>query len=104
MIKQGGKISKVYAYNAQNVQTGTAGKQTMAGNGDYLTFTVDQDVPGSQGQYIGIQNSNDATCIAWITVRMHDNSITGVWTGDIGRSCVTSPVIVFNSDPLIIMI
>ncbi|KAG9673041.1 hypothetical protein KCU99_g7548, partial [Aureobasidium melanogenum] len=83
----GGKISKVYAYDSQNVQIGTAGKQTMAGNGDFLTFTVDQKVPGSQGQYIGIQNSNDATCIAWITVQMHDNSVNGVWTGDIGRSC-----------------
>jgi hypothetical protein len=84
----GGKISQVYAYNSQNVKIGTAGKQTMAGNGDYLTFTVDQDVPGSQGQYIGISNSNDATCIAWITVQMHDNSQNGVWTGDIGRSYV----------------
>ncbi|KAH0366719.1 hypothetical protein KCU65_g5153, partial [Aureobasidium melanogenum] len=83
----GGKISKVYAYNSQNVQVGTAGKQTMAGNGDFLTFTVDQDVPGSQGQYIGIQNSNDATCIAWITVQMYDKSVNGVWTGDIGRFC-----------------
>jgi hypothetical protein len=82
----GGKISQVYAFNAQNVKIGTAGKQTMAGNGDYLTFTVDQDVPGSQGQYIGISNSNDATCIAWITVQMHDNGQNGVWTGDIGRS------------------
>ncbi|CAD0113317.1 unnamed protein product [Aureobasidium uvarum] len=83
----GGKISKVYAYDHQNVQIGTAGKQTMAGNGDYLTFTVDQDVPGAQGQFIGIQNGNDATCVAWITVQMHDNSLNGVWTGDIGRAC-----------------
>jgi hypothetical protein len=86
--KQGGKINQVYAYNAQNVKIGSAGKQTMAGNGDFLSFTVDQDVPGSQGQYIGISNSNDATCIAWITVQMHDNSQNGVWTGDIGRSYV----------------
>ncbi|THX91240.1 hypothetical protein D6D08_03297 [Aureobasidium pullulans] len=84
---QGGKISKVYAYNSQNVQLGTAGSQTMAGNADYLTYTVDQDVPGAQGQYVGIQNGNDATCIAWITVKMFDNSLGGAWTGDIGRSC-----------------
>jgi hypothetical protein len=71
------------------VQIGTAGKQTMAGNGDYLTFTIDQDVPGSQGQFIGISNSNDATCIAWVTVQMHDDSQKGVWTGDIGRTYVT---------------
>ncbi|KEQ79809.1 hypothetical protein M438DRAFT_282839 [Aureobasidium pullulans EXF-150] len=83
----GGKISKVYAYNSQNVQLGTAGSQTMAGNADYLTYTVDQDVPGAQGQYVGIQNGNDATCIAWITVKMFDNSLGGAWTGDIGRSC-----------------
>lgn len=76
----------------------------MAGNGDFLTFTVDQKVPGSQGQYIGIQNSNDATCIAWITVQMHDNSVNGVWTGDIGRSCVTNPAPVFNSTRLTIII
>ncbi|KEQ74103.1 hypothetical protein M436DRAFT_44771 [Aureobasidium namibiae CBS 147.97] len=86
-IKQGGKISQVYAYNAQNVKIGSAGKQTMAGNGDYLSFTVDQNVPGSQGQYIGIQNSKDATCVAWITVQSHDNTPNGVWTGDIGRMC-----------------
>jgi hypothetical protein len=61
----------------------------MAGNGDYLTFTVDQDVPGSQGQFVGISNSNDATCIAWVTVQMHDDSQKGVWTGDIGRTYVT---------------
>jgi hypothetical protein len=61
----------------------------MAGNGDYLTFTVDQDVPGSQGQFIGISNSNDVTCIAWVTVQMHDDSQKGVWTGDIGRTYVT---------------
>lgn len=86
MCAQGGKISKVYAYNSQNVELGTAGGQTMAGNADYLTYTVDQDVPGAQGQYIGIQNGNDATCIAWITVKMFDNSVGGAWTGDIGRS------------------
>ncbi|CAD0096773.1 unnamed protein product [Aureobasidium vineae] len=83
----GGEISKVYAYNSQNVQLGSAGGQTMAGNADYLTFTVDQDVPGAQGQYIGIQNGNDATCISWITVKMFDNSLGGAWTGDIGRFC-----------------
>jgi len=87
-IIQGGKISQVYAYNAQNVKIGSAGKQTMAGNGDYLSFTVDQNVPGSQGQYIGIQNSKDATCVAWITVQSHDNTPNGVWTGDIGRMYV----------------
>lgn len=57
----------------------------MAGNGDYLTFTVDQRVPGVQGQYIGIQNGKDATCVAWITVQPHDDTPKGVWTGDIGR-------------------
>ncbi|KAI5203692.1 hypothetical protein E4T39_04069 [Aureobasidium subglaciale] len=82
----GGKISKVYAYDFENKLIGTAGSQTMAGNGDYLTFNVDQDIPGLQGQYIGIQNSKDATCISWITVKMHDNSVGGAWTGDIGRS------------------
>ncbi|KAK6006582.1 hypothetical protein QM012_006992 [Aureobasidium pullulans] len=83
----GGEITKVYAYSSKNEQLGTADGQTMAGNGDYLTFTVDQDVPGTQGQYIGIQNGDDATCIAWITVKMYDNSIDGAWTGDIGRFC-----------------
>jgi len=76
----------------------------MAGNGDFLTFTVDQNVPGSQGQYIGIQNSNDATCIAWITVQMHDNSVNGVWTGDVGRSYVTNPAPVLNLTRLMIVI
>ena len=90
-FEQGGKISQVYAYNAQNVKIGSAGKQTMAGNGDYLSFTVDQNVPGSQGQYIGIQNSKDATCVAWITVQSRDNTPKGVWTGDIGRMYVWSP-------------
>jgi len=84
-IEQGGQISHVYAYDSGNVQIGTAGKQTMAGNGDYLSFTIDQNVPGVQGQYIGIQNSKDATCVAWITVQPHDNTPKGVWTGDIGR-------------------
>lgn len=94
---QGGKISKVYAYNSQNVQLGTAGSQTMAGNADYLTYTVDQDVPGAQGQYVGIQNGNDATCIAWITVKMFDNSLGGAWTGDIGRSYVLLSSTHFNA-------
>ncbi|THZ51688.1 hypothetical protein D6C90_01633 [Aureobasidium pullulans] len=93
----GGKISKVYAYNSQNVQLGTAGSQTMAGNADYLTYTVDQDVPGAQGQYVGIQNGNDATCIAWITVKIFDNSLGGAWTGDIGRSYVLLPSTLFNA-------
>jgi hypothetical protein len=62
----------------------------MAGNGDYISFTVDQDVPGVQGQYIGIQNSKDATCVAWITVQEHDSTPDGVWTGDIGRAYVES--------------
>ena len=31
--------------------------------------------------------TNDAVCIAWVSVLQSDGSTSGAWTGDIGKAC-----------------
>lgn len=57
------------------------------GDGGVIELTIDQNEPGVQADYISIQNGNDATCIAWVSVSQFDGSTKGAWTGDIGYGC-----------------
>ncbi|KAK5122729.1 hypothetical protein LTR85_003644 [Meristemomyces frigidus] len=82
----GGKISAVYAFDDQNDYLGNSGSAKM-GAGDYATVTVAQSNPGRQGSYISLSNTNDAVCIAWVTVTQNDGTASGAWTGDIGYNC-----------------
>ena len=50
-------------------------------------MTIDQATPCLRAEYIAISNDNDATCVAWITVKQFDNTRGGAWTGDIGSEC-----------------
>jgi hypothetical protein len=43
--------------------------------------------PGQRAEYVNILNSDDATCIAWITVSQYDDTRGSAWTGDVGRAC-----------------
>lgn len=84
---QGGQISAVYAFDAENQYIGQASNHLVKSGGDY-TFTIDQSTASLQSGYISVANNNDGTCIAWITVAQHDGSDSnGAWTGDIGKEC-----------------
>ena len=48
---------------------------------------VDQSEAGRRAGYISISNNDDATCVAWITVKQYDDTFGGAWTGDIGKAC-----------------
>lgn len=77
----------MYAYGRDNEYIGQSENHVVKKADDY-SFTIDQNSAGYQAGYISVANDNDGTCIAWITVRQHDDTETGgAWTGDIGKEC-----------------
>jgi hypothetical protein len=83
---QGGSINKIYAFDERNGYAGQSDGCSIASGGT-CEKTVDQSVPGRRGGYISVSANNDATCIAWITVKQDDGTKGGIWTGDIGYGC-----------------
>ena len=85
-MNQGGSINKVYAFDERNGYAGQVNGCKVESGGT-CEVTVDQTVGGRRAGYINVSNNNDATCIAWISVKQDDESQGGAWTGDIGYGC-----------------
>lgn len=83
---QGGGIQAVYGFDYNNDFIGESGSGSMD-DGGILELTIDQDTSGIQADYVSVSNSNDATCIAWLSVTQYDGTEGGSWTGDIGANC-----------------
>ncbi|GIZ49754.1 hypothetical protein CKM354_001278100 [Cercospora kikuchii] len=83
----GGNIRGIWAFNYFNQLIG----QSDGGNiddGASVKFVIDQETPTVQSDYVSIGNSDDGTCISWISVSQLDsNKYGGGWTGDIGAEC-----------------
>lgn len=83
---QSGSINKIYAFDERNGYAGETGGCNVD-SGGICTKVVDQSTAGRRAGYVSISNNNDATCIAWITVKQFDGSFGGAWTGDLGKAC-----------------
>ncbi|SMR51255.1 unnamed protein product [Zymoseptoria tritici ST99CH_1E4] len=81
-----GGIGAIYGFDTNNNYIGKAAGAKV-GTGGFREFTIDQSVPGMQGDFISVESTNDAICIAWVSVGMFDDSPGGAWTGDIGFNC-----------------
>ncbi|KAK4209220.1 hypothetical protein QBC37DRAFT_450890 [Rhypophila decipiens] len=81
-----GSISHIYAFDTRNGYSGQV-DGCHIDSGGICDRTVDQAVGGRRAGYISISNENDATCIAWISVKQYDGTTGGAWTGDIGYYC-----------------
>ncbi|OAK98030.1 hypothetical protein IQ06DRAFT_226338 [Phaeosphaeriaceae sp. SRC1lsM3a] len=81
-----GSINKIYAFDERNGYAGETGGCNVD-SGGICTKVVDQSTAGRRAGYVSISNNNDATCIAWITVKQFDGSFGGAWTGDLGKAC-----------------
>ncbi|CAK1365144.1 hypothetical protein CB0940_08758 [Cercospora beticola] len=86
LTEAGGGIKAVYAYDADNQYLGE-GKGGSVAEGGLFSSTVDQGAPDTQADFVDVTFDNDAVCVAWITVKMHDGSPGGAWTGDVGSFC-----------------
>lgn len=82
----GGEISHAYAFSLENQYNGQSGGCKL-GEGGVCDLTIDQNTSGLRADFVAVSNANDATCIAWISVKQFDNTFGGVWTGDIGWKC-----------------
>lgn len=83
LTNAGGGINAVYGYDADNQYLGS-GNGGGIDEGGLFTTTIDQSVPDIQTDFVDVTFTDDAVCVAWITVEMHDGSPSGAWTGDIG--------------------
>ncbi|KAB8416321.1 hypothetical protein FH972_024841 [Carpinus fangiana] len=84
----GGEIAHIYGFDVNNNYLGESGSGSM-GDGGVVELVIDQTVPGVQSDYISVENTIGATCIAWISVVQFDGApgSGGSWTGDIGYNC-----------------
>lgn len=83
---QGGDIFKAYAWDTDNNYLGEAGGDSISAGG-IIDTTIDSFSNGARAEYAGIAATDNAVCVAWITVKQFDGTAGGAWTGDIGYSC-----------------
>ncbi|KAK2616342.1 hypothetical protein QQS21_000776 [Conoideocrella luteorostrata] len=81
-----GDIAAVYAWDTENNYLGKS-KGGHLKEGDTKDFVIDSYSPGTRAEYVGVAADKNAVCIAWITVKMYDETKGGAWTGDIGYHC-----------------
>ncbi|XWX02407.1 hypothetical protein V2A60_010444 [Cordyceps javanica] len=81
-----GDVAATYAWDTNNEYLGKSGGAYIKA-GDIHDFTIDQDSGGTRAEYVGVSAAKDAVCISWITVKMHDETEGGSWTGDVGYQC-----------------
>nr|POE72335.1 hypothetical protein CFP56_12210 [Quercus suber] len=86
LTEAGGGIYAVYAYDLDNQYLGSGSGGDVADGGTFST-TIDQSSPDIQADFVGVTFTDDAVCVAWISVKMQDGSPGGAWTGDIGANC-----------------
>lgn len=83
---QDGDVGGVYAWDTNKEYRGKADGAHLEA-GDIHDFLVAQDSGGARAEYVGVSGGKDAVCVAWISVKMFDDTPGGAWTGDIGYNC-----------------
>ncbi|KAL7942577.1 hypothetical protein V8C42DRAFT_360011 [Trichoderma barbatum] len=81
-----GEISAVFGWDVNHNYKGKA-KGGYIDEGGIRDFILSQFGSGKRIEYAAVAAEEDAICIAWITVQMHDGTTGGAWTGDIGSEC-----------------
>lgn len=76
----------MFGFDLQNGYIGKSGGGSDSAGG-VIRNVLDQANPDRQADYLDVTFTNDDICVAWISVRMHDGSPGGAWTGDVGSLC-----------------